>query len=170
MILADICQEIDHSETILGLQDNDILSGSGGDDIVKGNDGDDKILGYAGDDVLQGDSGDDKIDSGWRNDVLIGGNGDDILSGEDGDDILYGVTGNDIVRGGHGANEFICGDGIDTILDYDPAQGDIKSNDCEIFGGIWRPMHSDCYDFLTNINILDIVMSQSALKRFGVFL
>jgi RTX calcium-binding nonapeptide repeat (4 copies) len=28
----------------LGLQDNDILSGSGGDDIVKGNDGDDKIL------------------------------------------------------------------------------------------------------------------------------
>jgi hypothetical protein len=49
---------------------------------------------------------------------------------------LYGVTGNDIVRGGPGPNEFICGDGIDTILDYDPAQGDIKSNDCEIFGGI----------------------------------
>ena len=77
-ILADICQETDHSETILGLQDNDILSGSG-DDIVKGNDGDDKILGYAGDDVLQGDSGDDKIDGGGRNDVLIGGDGGDIL-------------------------------------------------------------------------------------------
>ena len=135
-ILADICQGTDHSETILGLQDNDILSGSGGDDIVKGNDGDDKILGHAGDDVLQGDSGDDKIDGGGRNDVLIGGDGDDILSGEDGDDILYGVTGNDIMRGGPGANEFICGDGIDTILDYNPAQGDIISNDCEIVGEI----------------------------------
>jgi asparagine synthetase B (glutamine-hydrolysing) len=44
MILADICQETDHSETILGLQDNDILSGSGGDDIVKGYDGDVKFL------------------------------------------------------------------------------------------------------------------------------
>ena len=126
-ILADICQGTDHSETILGLQDNDILSGRGGDDIVKGNNGDDKILGYAGDDVLQGDSGDDKIDGGGRNDVLIGG---------DGDDILYGVTGNDIMRGGPGANEFICGDGIDTILDYNPAQGDIISNDCEIVGRI----------------------------------
>jgi hypothetical protein len=27
-------------------------------------------------------------------------------------------------------------DGIDTIFDYDPAQGDIISNDCEIVGGI----------------------------------
>ena len=31
-----------------------------------------------------------------------------------------------------GANEFVCGDGVDTILDYNPAQGDIISNDCEI--------------------------------------
>jgi Ca2+-binding RTX toxin-like protein len=60
-IFADICQRTDHSETILGLQDNDILSCRGDDDIVKGNDGDDKILGYVGDDVLHGDSGDDKM-------------------------------------------------------------------------------------------------------------
>jgi Ca2+-binding RTX toxin-like protein len=129
---ADVCQGTDHSETILGLQDNDILSGNGGDDIVEGNEGDDKIMGNAGDDVLQGNEGDDKIDGGGRNDVLIGGDGDDILSGEDGNDILYGVIGNDIMRGGPGANEFVCGDGVDTILDYNPAQGDIISNDCEI--------------------------------------
>jgi len=30
-------------------------------------------------------------------------------------------------------------------------------------------MRSDCYDFLTNIKILDIVMSQSAFEQFGVF-
>jgi hypothetical protein len=46
--------------------------------------------------------------------------------------LLYGVIGNDIMRGGLGANEFICGDGVDTVLDYNPAKGDIISNDCEI--------------------------------------
>jgi Ca2+-binding RTX toxin-like protein len=131
-VLADICQGTDRSETVLGLQDNDILSGHGGDDIVEGNEGDDKVLGNAGDDVLQGNVGDDKIDGGGRNDVLIGGEGDDILSGEDGDDTLYGVIGNDVMRGGPGANEFICGDGVDTVLDYKPSQGDVISNDCEI--------------------------------------
>ena len=74
------------------------------------------------------------------------------------------------MRVGPGANEFICGDGIDTILDYNPAQGGIISNDCEIVGRIRRHMRSDCYVFLTNIKILDIVMSQSAFKQFGVFL
>ncbi|HEU4443173.1 MAG TPA: DUF6293 family protein [Nitrososphaeraceae archaeon] len=56
-----MCQGTDQSETILGLQDNDVLSGHGGDDIIEGNQGDDKILGNAGDDVLQGNLGDDKI-------------------------------------------------------------------------------------------------------------
>lgn len=54
---------------VLGLQDNDILSGHGGDDIVEGNEGDDKVLGNAGDDVLQGNVVDDKMDDGgymWR--------------------------------------------------------------------------------------------------------
>jgi hypothetical protein len=47
-----------------------------------------------------------------------------------------GVNGNDIMGLGPGANEFIIGDGIDTILGYNPAQGDIISNDCEIVGRI----------------------------------
>lgn len=67
---------------------------------------------------------------------MIGGDGDDILSGEDGNDRLYGVIGNDIMRGGPGANEFICGDGVDTVLDYSPAKGDIISNDCEVVNTI----------------------------------
>jgi hypothetical protein len=43
-----------------------------------------------------------------------------------------GDVGNDILRGGAGANESVCGDGVDTVLDYDPAKGDVISNDCEI--------------------------------------
>jgi Ca2+-binding RTX toxin-like protein len=131
-ILADVCRGTEHSETILGLQDNDVLSGEDGDDIILGGDGDDKIFGNDGDDVLQGNMGDDKIDGGGRNDILIGGAGDDILSGEGGDDKLFGDIGNDILKGGAGANEFVCGDGIDTVLDYNPAEGDVISNDCEI--------------------------------------
>jgi Ca2+-binding RTX toxin-like protein len=131
-IFADICEGTDHSETILGLQDNDVLSGEGGDDIIQGNEGNDKIYGNAGDDLLQGNMGDDKIDGGGRNDVLVGGDGDDILSGEDGNDKLFGEIGNDIMRGGPGANEFVCGDGVDTVLDYNPNKGDTISSDCEV--------------------------------------
>jgi Ca2+-binding RTX toxin-like protein len=131
-IFADICDGTGHSETILGLQDNDVLSGEGGDDIVQGNEGNDKIYGNAGDDLLQGNMGDDKIDGGGRNDVLVGGDGDDILSGEDGNDKLFGEIGNDIMRGGPGANEFVCGDGVDTVLDYNPGKGDTISSDCEV--------------------------------------
>ncbi len=142
-IFADICEGTDNSETIIGLQDNDVLSGEGGDDIIQGNEGDDKILGNAGDDLLQGNEEDDKIDGGGRNDVLVGGGGDDILSGEDGDDKLYGeasnivlrgidiLQGNDILKGGPGADEFVCGGGVDTVLDYNPNEGDTISSDCE---------------------------------------
>ena len=49
---------------------------------------------------------------------------------------MYGVIGNDIMRGGPGANEFICGDGVDTVLDYSPAKGDVISNDCEVVNNI----------------------------------
>jgi Ca2+-binding RTX toxin-like protein len=131
-IFADVCEGTDHSETILGLQDNDVLIGHSGDDIINGDEGDDKILGNAGDDILEGNLGDDKIDGGGRDDVLIGGDNDDILSGEDGNDKLFGWFGNDIMKGGPGANQFICGEGIDTVLDYNPADGDVISNDCEI--------------------------------------
>jgi Ca2+-binding RTX toxin-like protein len=72
---------------------------------------------------LQGNIGNGKIDEGGRNDIL-GGDEDDILSGEDEDDILYCVIGNDIMRGGTDANEFVCGEGVDTVLDYNPSQGD----------------------------------------------
>lgn len=121
-----------HADTILGTFDNDQIYAKGGDDIVMGNDLDDRIFGGAGDDLLQGNFGGDKIDGEGRNDVIIGGDADDILSGGDGNDKLFGVFGNDILKGGEGANDFICGEGIDTVLDYDPGQGDTLSNDCEV--------------------------------------
>jgi hypothetical protein len=34
-ILADVCRGTQHSEAILGLQDNDVLSGEAGDQVIK---------------------------------------------------------------------------------------------------------------------------------------
>ena len=46
---------------------------------------------------------------------------------------VIGGEGNDVLTGGEGANRFICGGGEDTITDYDEAEGDTKSDDCENF-------------------------------------
>jgi hypothetical protein len=46
---------------------------------------------------------------------IIGGDGDDLLTGDE------------------GANRFVCGGGEDTITDYNEAEGDTKTADCEHF-------------------------------------
>ncbi|MCC2648709.1 MAG: hypothetical protein K0R16_1512 [Nitrososphaeraceae archaeon] len=33
--------------------------------------------------------------------------------------------------GGDGADYFDCGDGLDVIVDFNPAQGDTHTNNCE---------------------------------------
>jgi hypothetical protein len=47
------------------------------------------------------------------------------MSGGDGDDVLTGDEGEGDV--------FICGGGFDVLTDFDPAEGDTKSPDCEVF-------------------------------------
>jgi Ca2+-binding RTX toxin-like protein len=122
----------DKADTILGTGGTDIIYAKGGDDLVMANEGNDRVFGSSGDDLLQGNLGNDKLDGEARNDVLIGGDFDDILSGGDGDDSLFGGPGNDVLKGGEGANRFVCADGVDTVLDYDPSKGDTISGDCEV--------------------------------------
>jgi Ca2+-binding RTX toxin-like protein len=122
----------DEADTILGTPQGDLIRAKGGDDLVMANEGNDRVFGSAGDDLLQGNLGDDKLDGEGRNDVLIGGDFDDILSGGDGDDSLFGGPGNDVLKGGEGKNRFVCADGVDTVLDYEPSKGDTISGDCEI--------------------------------------
>ncbi|TNE33034.1 MAG: type I secretion C-terminal target domain-containing protein, partial [Alphaproteobacteria bacterium] len=60
-------------------------------------------------------------------DHIYGQGGNDYLYGQEGDDILYGGDGDDILSGGSGADTFIfhAGDtGVNTITDFDAAQGD----------------------------------------------
>jgi Ca2+-binding RTX toxin-like protein len=85
--------------------------------------------------VAYGDSGDDELrglDVGSRLE-LHGGSEDDIVDGADGDDELFGDDGDDTLEGEGGADRFICGPGTDTITDFNAAEGDTKTADCENF-------------------------------------
>ena len=44
---------------------------------------------------------------------------------------VIGGEGDDILIGGGGAQRFVCGGGEDTITDYNEAEGDIATPDCE---------------------------------------
>jgi hypothetical protein len=64
--------------------------------------------------------GDSLEGEGSGNDVIISGEGDDLNHG----DSLEG-------EGSGGAEIFVCGGGEDTVTDYNEAEGDIATPDCE---------------------------------------
>jgi len=86
--------------TIVGSEDDDLLTGTtlpdlifakGGDDIISGSKGNDCILGGEGNDIIFGNDG---------NDNILGQDGNDIIKGHSGDDIIFGGFGFDIIDGG----------------------------------------------------------------------
>jgi Ca2+-binding RTX toxin-like protein len=111
----------------------DSLEGGNEPDMIEGSISEDNIDGENGDDRIQGSGGDDTINGGNGDDYLQGDQGNDMLSGVNGDDIIFGGNGDDIMDGGNGADNFSCGGGADTIADFSTFQGDVKSDDCEIY-------------------------------------
>jgi len=87
-----------YSDTLIGNDQANYISGHGGDDTIQGQDGNDTLDGGDGHDAIYGDtslyisnpgpSGNDVLLGGPGNDFLVGGLGYDILVGDDGDDIL----------------------------------------------------------------------------------
>jgi hypothetical protein len=103
--------------TRLVIEDNRILLGDG-DETFLGTDAGEAVFGGKGNDTIFGLGG---------NDLLIGGSGNDTLNGGDGDDVLIGLGGSDVLIGGRGADRFVwtaLSDGIDTIVDFNSAEGD----------------------------------------------
>lgn len=111
------------NDIIYGLAGNDELYGGTGNDWLYGGTGDDWLFGEAGDDHLFGEDGADKVIGGLGNDVLDGGAGNDALLGYEGADQLTGGSGADIFDFG-GAVDSNASLGIDTILDFNPMEGD----------------------------------------------
>ncbi|MDT8333626.1 SdrD B-like domain-containing protein [Roseomonas gilardii] len=140
------------NDNVQGQSGNDVIIGGEGDDIGEGGDGNDVLIagpgrdnmqGEGGDDLLFGGSGDDILTGNQGNDLVAGGSGNDRLSGADGADIVIGgrddgrisldqqgnLTGiiiGDMLEGNSGADAFVwqAGDGVDLLLDLNPAEGD----------------------------------------------
>jgi len=89
-----------------------------------GTNGPDAMIGTPFRDLLNGIGGDDTIEGRGCPDELLGGPGNDNISGGEGNDVLVGGPGNDQLTGGPGADQFNCGPGTDTVVDFNPAEGD----------------------------------------------
>ena len=63
-----------------------------------------------------------------------GDNNNNNLVGTSDSDRLDGKNGNDVLFGDLGADSFKCGKGVDTVKDFNSAEGDKKSSDCEKIG------------------------------------
>jgi hypothetical protein len=121
-----------HEDTIIGTDLNDRISGRDGSDVINGATGSDTIKGNDGDDTIQEAGLSGQVYGNDGNDVLSGGFEPDYLSGGSDNDELYGGDDDDTLRGGSGADYFDCGIGFDTVLDFDPSEGDTHSADCEV--------------------------------------
>lgn len=135
-------------DNLTGTAGNDEIYGFGAGDKVSAGTGDDLVFGGSGDDYLMGQEGNDQLFGDDGRDTLLGQQGHDTLDGGAGNDHLWGGTGGDTLRGGGGADVFnfgravdstarsdqevqaLTGDardsaGIDTIVDFNPGEGDV---------------------------------------------
>lgn len=109
-----------------GGQGADTLFGGLGDDWVVGGQDADQLFGEDGGDIVLGNMGADTLDGGWGDDIVRGGQGDDVVRGGGGADFVSGDRGYDVLIGGAGADTFhtFQGASLDTVLDFDYAEGD----------------------------------------------
>ncbi len=126
----------DKDNYLIGSETTDIICAKKGNDIVMALGGNDLVYSGGGDDTVYGGDGNNQLFGEDGKDNVIGGQFDDLLSGGNDNDHLAGVAGDDTMLGGAGANFFDCGDGMDTIIDYNPSKGDVISNNCEIVNNI----------------------------------
>lgn len=114
-------------DEIAALAGNDVVRGKGGADTLRGDSGDDALFGNGGNDKLFGGADNDRLVGGGGKDKLVGGSGSDKLKGGGARDKLIGGADDDTLTGGAGNDLFIfksLSDGIDTIVDFDLAEGD----------------------------------------------
>lgn len=73
------------------------------------------LIGMTNDDMLSGTDGADVITGDAGNDSLFGRDGDDFIDGGVGNDLIYGGLGNDTIIDGPGIDTLYGGAGIDTF-------------------------------------------------------
>lgn len=120
----DIIRTGDGNDSVFGSAGNDSIFGEGGNDSLQGNQGDDFIV-ADGNDTIYGGKGNDTLDAGIDNDFISGDRGSDVLTGGAGADIFnFGGFGGDVPQLG-----------LDTLVDFNVAEGDKIRLDKELFFG-----------------------------------
>ena len=119
------------SDILLGTSTADDISGKDGGDVIQARDEDDIVHGGKGDDSVQAGFGNDNIHADDGDDAVFSGPNDDYANGGNGNDELYAQDGDDVLEGGPGADFFDCGMGFDTVVDFNPNEGDITNDNCE---------------------------------------
>jgi Ca2+-binding RTX toxin-like protein len=119
------------SDILLGTAAADDISGKDGGDVIQARDSDDIVHAGKGDDSIQAGFGNDNIHADDGDDAVFAGPNDDYANGGAGNDELYAQDGDDVLEGGPGADFFDCGMGFDTVVDFNPNEGDITNDNCE---------------------------------------
>lgn len=119
------------SDILLGTSAADDIKGKDGGDVIQARDSDDIVHAGKGDDSVQGGFGNDNIHADDGDDAVFAGANDDYANGGKGNDELYAQDGDDVLEGGPGADFFDCGMGFDTVVDFNPNEGDITNDNCE---------------------------------------
>ena len=102
--------------TIVGSEEDDLLTGTTLADL---------IFAKGGDDIISGSKGNDCILGGEGNDIIFGNEGNDNIFGQGGNDIIKGHSGEDFIFGGLGFDVIDGGEDIDTCKIIDEPNNDI---------------------------------------------
>ncbi|NES01610.1 MAG: calcium-binding protein [Okeania sp. SIO2F4] len=99
----------------------------------------DVLIGSESNDSLKAFGYEDYVSAGEGNDTLTGNGGEDVMLGGEGSDRLEGMNQDDILIGGYGNDTFVFNKntstgGIDRILDFSDAEGDVIEIDKSVYG------------------------------------
>jgi Ca2+-binding RTX toxin-like protein len=124
---SDSCVGTDNPDTITGSEERDRIFGLDGDDTLLGNGGNDRLSGGFDNDTIKGHGGVDRLIGGPDNDTMNGGTGSDTLASSRGNDKLYGSSNpsdtRDFVYDWEGRNVLSGGDGDDHLLGHNRLSG-----------------------------------------------
>jgi Ca2+-binding RTX toxin-like protein len=113
------------------------LYGLGGNNILQCGPGACKAVAGPGNNILIASTGstvdNNRLYGGAGNNIFIGGIGSTLMvGGRQGNDQFYAGTGHDTMIGAGGVNYFDCGlNGNGLILNFNPAKGDTKADNCK---------------------------------------
>ena len=158
---------------VIGMDDNNTLSGTAGNDVLSGRGGADQLSGLDGADRIDGGPGDDR---------LSGGGGPDLIRGSEGADVLRGGAGNDVLDGGPGADTLAgeadtdtasyaySSEGVTVVLNGAAAVnrgGDAAGDTISSMENLAGSSHADTLTGTSGPNVLDGGPGNDTLKPLG---